>query len=243
MRAHLLVAVVLLSGCASGPGILEWWFPADPAYWEGARQNGAQLIRQDKTYRVLPAHTVNGLLVIKERIEKVSGVRSELALLESDSPNAFAIVHEGRQIIALSLSYIDALSSDWDALATTIGHELAHLHLGHLSGARKEREDAIKRGQAIGFAMDMLIPWSGTLASAGITAYQQSFTRDEERAADAQGLTWAIEAGYDACGHHRVATAFPSGFSVPFLSSHPGYAERSDLASEYALKATGKPCL
>jgi predicted Zn-dependent protease len=242
MKLYVVVAVMLLSGCASQGGIRESWLPQDPAYWEDARKNGARLIRQDKTYRIIPAHRISSILLIKERLERVSGVKAELALLETDSPNAFAIVHQGRQIIALSLSMLDALGTDRDALATTMGHELAHLHLGHLKGARKEREDNIKAGQVAGAVMNVLVPWSGTIASAGITAYQQSFTRDEERAADAQGLAWALEAGYDPCGHHRVATALPTGFDVPFLSSHPGYAERSELANEYARKATGKGC-
>jgi predicted Zn-dependent protease len=242
MRLYVVVAVVLLSGCASQGGIRESWLPQDPAYWEDARKNGASLrLQNGSVYRVIPPLDINRLVLVKERLERVSGVKSELALVETDSPNAFAIVHQGRQIIAFSLSMLDALGADRDALATTMGHELAHLHLGHLKGARKEREDTIKVGQVAGAVMNVLVPWSGTIASVGITAYQQSFTRDEERAADDQGLKWAIEAGYDPCGHYRVARAFHNP-SVPFLSSHPGYAERSSLASEYALTATGKGC-
>jgi predicted Zn-dependent protease len=241
MRAPFLILAVVLSGCASNT-ITESWLPDDPAYWESARKNGASLrLQNGSVYRVIPPLDINRLVLVKERLERVSGIKSELALVETGSPNAFAINFKGRQIIAFSLSMLDALGTDRDALATTMGHELAHLHLGHLKGARKEREDAIKAGQVAGAVMNVLVPWSGTIASAGITAYQQSFTRDEERAADDQGLKWAIEAGYDPCGHYRVATAFQT-LSIPFLSTHPGYGERSDLANEYAVKATGKLC-
>jgi predicted Zn-dependent protease len=241
MRAPFLILAVVLSGCASH-AITESWLPDDPSYWESARKNGASLrLQNGSVYRVIPPLDINRLVLVKERLERVSGVKAELALVETGSPNAFAINFKGRQIIAFSLSMLDALGTDRDALATTMGHELAHLHLGHLKGARKEREDAIKAGQVAGAVMNVLIPWSGTIASAGITAYQQSFTRDEERAADAQGLAWALEAGYDPCGLSRMLGALQS-VSVAFLSSHPSYGERAELVNDYAIKATGKPC-
>lgn len=240
MRLTLLL-LVLLSGCASH-GIRESWLP-DEASWQSARIEGARLnYANGSPSKYIPPHKINALVLAKERLERASGTKAELALVETDAPNAFAVIHNGRPVIAISLSMLDALSSDRDALATTIGHELAHLHLGHLGAARAEREEAIRAGEVAGALMNLVVPWSGTIASAGNTAYQRSFNRDEERAADDLGIRWAVEAGYDACGHHRVMSAFQSP-SVPFLSNHPGYVERSELASEYAVKATGKPCL
>jgi predicted Zn-dependent protease len=242
MRApFLILAVVLLSGCASG-AIRDSWLP-DPSAWESARKEGARLHYADgsRETRFIPAATIDMIVTAKERIERVSGVKAGLALVDSDTPNAFAAIHNGKPIIALSLNYIDALYPDRDALATTIGHELAHLQLGHTGPARAEREKTVATGQVIGQVMDLVIPFSGTLTSLGITAYQRSFSRDEERAADAQGLTWAIEAGYDPCGLSRMLGALQS-LSVAFLSSHPSYGERAELVNEYAVKATGKPC-
>jgi Zn-dependent protease with chaperone function len=235
------LVVLLLAGCASGPGIKESWYP-DDASWQSARREGARLNYHDGApSKFIPPEKIDSLVTAKERLERVSGVKADLALMETDAPNAFALTRYGRPVIAISLSYLDALYPDRDALATTVGHELAHLHLGHTGPARAEREKTVAAGQVAGQIMDLVIPFSGTLASLGITAYQRSFSRDEERAADAQGLQWAIEAGYDPCGLSRMLGALQS-VSVAFLSSHPSYEERAELVNEYAIKATGKPC-
>lgn len=241
MRIAVLL-LVLLSGCASNPNaIREAWLPQDQ-HWNQAVIEGAKLpYRDGRQPSYIPPATVLNIVTAREKMEKTSGVRADLAIVDTEAPNAFAFYHEGRPVIALSVSYLKQLGEDQDAIAATIGHELAHLHLGHRGDARAQREQAVTAGQAAGILMNAAVPFSGTLTSLAATAYARSFTRDEERDADKQGLKWAVAAGYDACGHARVVGAFPP--NVPLLSTHPGYEERAGLASEYALKATGKPCL
>jgi predicted Zn-dependent protease len=83
-----------------------------------------------------------------------------------------------------------------------------------------------------------------TITSLAATSIARSFTRDEERAADEQGIKWAVASGYDRCRKARVVEHFARYTSdgITLLSTHPSYAERSALADAYARKATGKGC-
>jgi len=124
-----------------------------------------------------------------------------------------------------------------DAIAVTMGHEFAHLHLGHSGAARKEREDTARGvSNVLGTILNIAgVPFGGTIASVGVTAVARSFTRDEERAADELGLKWATGAGFDVCGKARAVRMYQSmrsGVDIPFLSTHPSYGERSDLAND-----------
>jgi predicted Zn-dependent protease len=250
MRWHLLV-LALLAGCATTKQapqnpIRQSWIPKDPAYWQTMRHTGVTLNTKDGGKRFVSASVLNNVLTAKERIEKVSGVNAELALVDTELPNAFATTHQGRAVIAISLSYLDRLGNDADAIATTVGHELAHVHLGHSGAVRKEREEKAKSFTNVaGSIANQIIPFSGYLVGVAATAVVRGFTRDEERDADNHGLRWAIAAGFDPCGKSRAVSAFAAaggGTSIPFLSTHPSYGERSDLANEYSRKTSGRDC-
>ena len=181
-------------------------------------------------------------------MEQASGVHADLALVEMDTPNALAFDYQGRPVIALSLSWLDQLGQDPDALATTIGHELAHIHLGHTGEARKKREETAQgTGQALGTVLSLAgVPLGGAAATLGITAVARSFTRNEEQAADDYGLRWAVAAGYDPCGRARTMKMYQrlraGGMSIPFLSTHPGATKRSELANDYSRRINNHAC-
>jgi len=64
-------------------------------------------------------------------------------------------------------------------------------------------------------------------------AMQTSFSRDQEREADKQGLIWSIQAGFDPNGAARLFSKLEkeSGNSViTFLKSHPNPSERIENA-------------
>lgn len=250
MRARVIVAapaVALLVACATQSPIKALWTP-DAAYWNRATSVGASLRQQDGSTTYVPPHRIRNLVTVKEKLEQVSGVRADLGLVETNSPNAFAFYHQGRPIVAVSLSWLDQLGDDVGALATMIGHELAHLHLGHSGQVRKEREEAAAGvGQVIGTLLNLAgVPMGGTIGSMGATAFFRSFTRDEERAADDIGIRWAVSAGYDPCGHARTVKMFQRvrtfSLDIPFLSTHPGYGERSELANRFSTERRGRSC-
>ena len=251
-RGRLLLVLVfaILTGCASKQQnpIKAFWLPASQDAWSKVPPGGYTLVRRDGSRRIVSESVLSNVVVVKRNLELASDVRADLGLVDMDSPNAFAFHQQGRPVIAISLSWLDQLGQDVDALATTIGHELAHLYLGHTGTARQEREKTAQgAGQAIGTALSLAgVPMGGVIANVGATAFARSFTRDEERAADDYGIRWAVAAGYDPCGRARTMKMYQQlrsgAVDIPFLSTHPGAAERSDLADAYSLKVNNRQC-
>ena len=251
MRVYfVVVAALVLAGCANQPqqqnAVKMEWKPTREQ-WEAVRASGTHLNRPDGSSKMfLSPALVDNLLAVTTRLEIASGLSVELAIVETEFPNAFARAWKGRDYVALSTSFLERFGNDVDALADTIGHEMAHLKLGHSGEARQERErTAAGIGTAVGTAANFVIPFSGYLFSAASTGIARSFTRDEERQADELGLRWASGAGYDPCGKVRVVAilakltrAEPS----PMLSTHPAYAERADSANALSRQRTGKDC-
>jgi predicted Zn-dependent protease len=225
-----------------------FWLPASQDAWSQVPPGGLTLRRRDGAARFVSEPVVHNIVAVKAALEKTSGVHADLALVEMDPPNALAFDYQGRPVIAISLSWLDELGRDPDALATTIGHELSHIHLGHTGDARKKREETAQgTSQAVGTMLSLAgVPLGGAAASLGITAYARSFTRDEERAADNEGIRWAVAAGYDPCGRTRTMKMYrrlsAGGIDIPFLSTHPGATERSELANDYSRKMNGHAC-
>jgi predicted Zn-dependent protease len=249
-RLVLVVLIAIVTGCASKQQspVKAFWLPASQDAWSKVPPGGYTLVRRDGSKRIVSEPVLRNVVVVKHDLEQVSDVRADLGLVDMDSPNAFAFHQQGRPVVAISLSWLDRLGQDVDALATTIGHELAHLHLGHTGNARQEREKTAEgAGQAIGTALSLAgVPMGGVIANVGATAFARSFTRDEERTADEYGIRWAVAAGYDPCGRARTMKMYQrlraGAVEIPFLSTHPGAAERSDLADAYSLRVNNRPC-
>lgn len=246
MRPYIVVALCILAGCATQPKTKPQtaWTPTQEQ-WEAVRATGTYLNKPDGSRIHLPRLLVENMLTVKAKVEDASGMRADLAVVENDSPNAFATIYKGRPLVAFTTGYLFYLGYDVDALATTWGHELAHLQLGHSGKARAEREQSAQTaGIVLGNIASFIVPFSGYLVSAGATAIARSFTRDEEREADALGLKWAVAAGFDPCGKARTVAHFASKKSqgLSLLSTHPSYAERSELADAYSRKTNNRPC-
>jgi Zn-dependent protease with chaperone function len=246
------IMCLLLSACATGGGggnkVRDVWLPVSQDEWKAAAVKGATLYRSDKSAsRTVPANVIARLLRVKERLELAGSARAELALVDSEQPNAFAFNFAERQVIAFTLPWLDKLGQDPDAIAAVMGHELAHVQLGHSAAERRKREKSAREtGQVAGVLLSIIgVPFGGTLAGTAASAYARSFTRDEERAADALGLQWARAAGYDPCGMQRVMKMY-AGLDRetphPWLSTHPGHEERAEYAASVARQAGGREC-
>lgn len=230
--------LLLLVGCASTGGqqdIRSYWRLPD-ATWQQAATTGINLRSPDGANRFVPSHQLWQLVNVRGKLQQASGVQADLAVVDTASPNAFAFHDQGRPVVAFSLSWLEQLGHDGDAVAAVMGHELAHLRLGHTGAAREEREaTATGISQLIGTVLNAAgIPLGGVAASVAVTGISRSFTRDEERAADALGLRWATAAGYNPCGQQRVMAMYMrlrgASLDLPFLSTHPGLEERAAAA-------------
>lgn len=241
----------MLTGCATKQQnpIKEAWFPSNDWFIAASKdRDGAMLKTSSGSVIFFKSSYARNLLNAREKISAINNLNPQIALVITDQPNAFAFSRNNQDHVAFSISFIEALGNNPDAIATIMGHEMAHLKLGH-SG--KERESREKTSQAIGQASGLLlsligVPMGGTIGNLAASGIGRSYTRDEERDADRLGLEWATKAGFNPCGQVVVMRLFErskdSLSGISFLSTHPGEAERIDLANEFSLKINGKKC-
>lgn len=201
--------------------------------------------KSGQSYPIAGAHLQN-LKITLLALQAQAQMAPRVALVAGDSPNAFATVQNGGPLIGLTLPMLSLIGADKDALAVTLGHELAHLKLKH-GELRKERAESARGvSTALGMVLSVVgVPFGGTLANVGVGMVTSAYSRDEEREADELGLRWAMATGYSACGSARTMrllmeknTAAP----LPFLASHPGHEERIERASRTSMAATGAGC-
>jgi TPR repeat protein len=244
-----LVLFVFLAGCATAQ--LEtkgYWEPKNALYWDEPRVDGITLSYEDGATHYVSAQVIDNLLTAHERIAKASGMGwTRLALVDvrAGAEPAFQafMTREGGPAITVSLGLLDTIGHDLDALAAVLGHEMAHINLGHNEGEARAREEKLKKSQEVGAGLP---PGSALLASlifrVGAKIYYSSLSRDEERAADERGLQWVVKAGFDPCGMVRALEATRALPNVPFFSTHPGGGERRELANRYSREVNQRDC-
>jgi Zn-dependent protease with chaperone function len=171
------------------------------------------------------------LYAVKSSIEAVAELPVELLIVDGKEPNAFAGKgRNGENIIGINLAMLDILGLDVHAAAALIGHEVAHLKLGHgAQRAAQQRTSGIMKVLG-GVALDSLgVPAGGLISDITVTAIDSTYSRDNEREADYLGAIWAVEANYEADGAarlHEAMYAKSRHSPTPFLSTHPSGPER-----------------
>jgi hypothetical protein len=190
-----------------------------------------RLVHGRRNVGFLSKEKVSLLVNVKNRVEQVvPGIYADLLIASPKEPNAFAAIHDGVPVVAITLGMLDLVGWDRDAYAAIIGHEYAHLALHH-GAARSQREGVSHAAsEALGLILSRAgVPMGRTVATLGVTAIERTYTRDEERDADRGGLEYMVKAGFDVEGAVRLwekMRRVPSGFSVPFLATHPMTEER-----------------
>lgn len=158
--------------------------------------------------------------------------RITFAVIPDDAANAAAV--EGA--VGVTSGFL-MLFPDDDVLAVAMGHELAHITLGHTQ-SRVTPGGVLKGIVGVGVLLpvDIALPGTGQLLGGVMRGVENRFNREQEREADRLGLQYAKAAGYDPrAGLILIDTLqakAPSSALQQFLDVHPPYPERRQLMEE-----------
>lgn len=233
----VLLACAIITGCTSfgskKPDQIqvlvpksEWWVAAESSQDPSARN----------------------LAQVRSRMSSVVPVRYTLALSRQPEINAYATRENGRMYVVFTDGFMKTFGNDPDVLATTLGHEIAHHRLGHTDPGRKSDREANQEiaSHLLSTIANYFVPFSGFLVSPAVKTASLSFSRDDERDADALGMSWALQAGYSPCGSYRLSKGLNDmgeGAALTFLSTHPGNSERMDSAQQFAKSQGLRSCV
>ncbi len=230
----LFLALISFKGfCANG------W---DLRSIANASNNTINLTRQDgSVYFKMPTSQAKALVEITDKFSVLSGIYPKIYLQESDQINAFATMRHGSPVILINKPMFELIKVDIGVAAALIGHEMAHLYFQHGEKNSQSQKEADAASAIIGTLLEMffigrygVIGVGSDIGNAMGSAIQASFSRDQEREADKQGLIWAIQAGFDPNGAGRLFSIFEreKGSSlISFMNSHPNPSERIQNAN------------
>jgi predicted Zn-dependent protease len=184
----------------------------------------------EKVLLVMSKQTVQRLLLTHLRIARSAGIQAELFIVEGEEPNAFASVVENRRIIAINIAMIGLIDGNMDEFAALLGHEAAHWAKGHIDSSQSRASTIQGIGTIIGVGLGVAgVPAAGVLTGLGADLIQASYSRDDEREADALGIEYMLASGFDPQGALRLQEKMlklSRARKFPFLSSHPSGEER-----------------
>jgi predicted Zn-dependent protease len=224
MRAALLAALFLLSGCIAG------YPPADPV---------APVLPVAATPgRLVPQEAAALFVSVVSRVEPVAEalcrqrsaeVNCDIRIVVDDRPgqppNAFQTVDRtGRPIVGFTIALI-ADTRNADEIAFVMGHEAAHHLLNHIPKRQQSAAGAAMLAGALARANGADAEGIRQAQAFGAEVGARSYSKEFELEADALGAEIALMAGYDPIR----GAAFFSRLPDPgdrFLGSHPPNAER-----------------
>lgn len=139
--------------------------------------------------------------------------------IDDKSVNAFS----KDETVYVTTGMLGFLRSE-DELALVLGHEMAHIILGHQGKKAGNSVLGAIIGGAVGGALGVDLKDAGM--AAGRSTYSQSF----ETEADYLGMILAARAGYNVATApalwRRMAMANPTAIHASFGSTHPSSVER-----------------
>lgn len=158
-----------------------------------------------------------------------------VAIVRSDQVNAFALPG-GRIVVYTGLI---EKSESAEQVAGVIGHEMAHVTLRHgLHGVARQLGWTV----AVGLLLGDVGGLTGVAAQGALSAAINGYSRDMERAADAEGGRMLAAAGMDVRGIAeffallKQETGSESVGIAQWFSTHPEHDERIASARELAAK-------
>lgn len=224
-RLAVAMLWLLVAGCSTTKGNKETKVSVPNAQWWGQAQRSGDPVARN-------------LATVRQRMIPVVPIPHTVGIAETPEINAFASIQDGRMLVVFTQGFLREFGGDPDVIATTLGHEIAHHTLGHTDPSYQRKRSAAEfaASQVLGTAASYFVPFSGLLVGQAVHTVTLSFSRDDERAADTQGMLWAWQAGYSPCGSWRFAsrlTKLGQDATLSFLSTHPGNAERMNNAQTF----------
>ncbi|MCP4263130.1 MAG: M48 family metalloprotease, partial [Planctomycetes bacterium] len=156
---------------------------------------------------------------IKLTINGVAACKYSVQMVNNDSVNAFA----GFEGVLITTGMIRFCETDKE-LALVVGHEIAHIALGHLTKGIINRMP--------GMILDVIliatigVDTQGALGALTSLVFSKAF----EQEADYAGLYILARAAYDITGaadfFRRMAVEHPGSIRGNFLATHPSMPER-----------------
>lgn len=235
MRSALpILLCISLIACSSNKKSMEVQIPNE-AWWQAANQSSRASTSE------------KNLALVRQRMAKTVPFPFVVGLTDSAEINAYAELQNNQRYIIFTNGFIAQFGDDPDVLASVMGHELAHHQLGHTQADYGKNRDLVvsATSQALGMIASYFVPFSGLVVGNAAKGAGLSFNRDDERAADLQGMQWAQQAGYSPCGSYRFAAkmnALGEGATLAFLSTHPGNDERMENAMQFAQTNRAASC-
>jgi len=153
--------------------------------------------------------------------------------LVDDAPNAFAV----EQSVGVTTGLFALFPDDDDVLAVIVGHEVAHVTLGHTQHGVTPIS-VLNGVVAVGVLLpiEIALPGGGQLLGGLMQGVENRFNRDQERDADRVVLHYAAAGGYDPHAALRMfdamETKVPVGGVSQFFDIHPPYPERRAMIAQ-----------
>lgn len=219
----VVAAVLLVTGCVSVSRSQQKSFRVYDIRGIARSQNA--------TLGITPLNPGEALHLadIEARIEAASSCRVDgFYIAELPELNAFVVDKDGKKYLIINRPLLRKLEADDAAMAALIGHELAHVALGHSENRQVVNKAVGVGSHVLAIVAGVFIPGGGTLVNAGGQVVAKTYSRSQERDADEAGLGYAVKAGYEPSGALRLLNALPApkDGTTGFFDSHPGRQER-----------------
>jgi TPR repeat protein len=242
VRTVVLVAAIATCPAITraGPCDLNWDGEALARNVQG-RNPAFQMRLLDTNKNVYAELTGAQILAIseaKDGISKQLGRQPSLAFCSDKAPNAFAMKTPNGEVVAVTLGLAKLINGDRDMAAFVIGHEYAHLVLGHLAAAQQRRALLNLLGELAGAVLEYKTQTKTHVQGVGMdvgilgaSLISYKFDRDQEREADKAGFKYMVDAGFSPLGAVRLSETmqrYGAGGIGLFFDNHPGWPERAE---------------
>lgn len=234
MQSHLtarkiacFLALLCTASIASAQRAPLYWTIKDDALFSSSwRLTGAD----GTPIEILPGRSLVAMLDAERRIAAQYGLKPKILLTNPPGINAFATEVNGETIVAVYTNMVPVIGDDVNVWAALFGHEFAHLYHHHVT-THKTRAEVLNFLGAIVNAYDQSKDRDrSALVNFGVSMVDNTFTRDQEREADATGARFMIDAGFDPQGAVKLQQILIANVgsygALSFLTNHPSSEER-----------------